>query len=186
MKSALESISATANELLNGAHEIQNSPKMMSVLFKIDARLNASHTRENIVQSSPDTFLAILISHLGFLPISMGNKTESTLLNIAAICVGWLETLGGPIEQIAANIADERIRQRRLFLAKKHSYQMESASVSNDKKIRVLAKMIGKLAAVTSEVERRPNSAETADQLRRRITQVAAVTVAWLESLEAQ
>jgi hypothetical protein len=93
-------------------------------------------------------------------------------------------------------IALERQRQENLFHGGAHHFSVASASVNHDRKLRVITEEIGEVAKEIDLLEAiTKGQRESADsfsnrlkarreKLRKELVQVAAVAVAWLESLE--
>lgn len=88
---------------------------------------------------------------------------------------------------VFALIAQERIRQRELFHQGKITFDVASPIPDANRKLRVLTEEIGAVAQELEKLEaardRRALKFITED-LREELVQVAAVAVAWLESLE--
>jgi NTP pyrophosphatase (non-canonical NTP hydrolase) len=91
------------------------------------------------------------------------------------------------IMQVFARIAQERLRQEELFHAGHHSFTCSSLIADDNRKLRVLMEEVGEVArsidlleglTVKRAIEKELNN------LRDELTQVAAVAVAWLESME--
>ena len=86
-------------------------------------------------------------------------------------------------------IAQERSRQRELFLKGKHLFSCDSPVADANRKLRVLVEEVGEVAEALDALEfqhvsRREKRLRA--HLQDELVQVAAVAVAWLESLEAQ
>lgn len=89
--------------------------------------------------------------------------------------------------EVFARIAAERIRQRELFHAGKLTFDCASPVTDNDRKLRVLTEELGEVAQAIDQLERcgrRAASVFAREDLQTELVQVAAVAVAWLESLE--
>ena len=89
----------------------------------------------------------------------------------------------------------ERLRQKQLLREGRIAFACASPVVSHDRKLRVLAEEIGEVAGAIDRIEnfnplRQPRaelsepSTRARKQLCDELTQVAAVAIAWLESLE--
>lgn len=105
---------------------------------------------------------------------------KSHLQQIAAFAIGWAESFGGlPVFSL---VEAERERQHRMFLAGKHSFNCCFPHIEPKRKARILVEEIGEVANAIDEVEcDRMNECHIKEEL----VHVAAVAVAWLESLEA-
>ncbi|MDE2104379.1 MAG: hypothetical protein KGL39_44485 [Patescibacteria group bacterium] len=80
-------------------------------------------------------------------------------------------------------VADERLRQRALFVAGQITFDVGSPLPDANRKLRVLAEEVGEVAEAIDFLEEK-NCAGRREHLRTELIQVAAVAVAWLESLE--
>ena len=92
----------------------------------------------------------------------------------------------------------ERLNQRALFAGGKLSCAVESPTVSNDAKLRVVTEELGEVAKeidalelLTRERREMPHTfklrrARVQNRLHNELTQLAAVTMAWLEALEVE
>ena len=86
-------------------------------------------------------------------------------------------------------IAQERSRQRMLLLNGTHLFSPDSPVADANRKLRVLVEEVGEVAEVIDRLEFPHTSRREQilrDHLQDELVQVAAVAVAWLESLEAK
>lgn len=86
---------------------------------------------------------------------------------------------------IVMRIADERRRQRQLLITGKISFNCSSPVVDDTRKACVLYEEVGEVAQAVLEWQEKP-CAIRREHLRMELVQVAAVAVAWLESLEGK
>lgn len=148
-------------------------------------------------KTDDDRLLKIQIG-LGFLAgvirANEPREIRSVLQRLAAHATGWVEHLG-ITEDVFALIHAERDRQERLFVVeKKFLFTCASRTASPVRKLRVLVEEVGEVAEAIDKIE----VCEAAPAICRRhlphlrkyfqdeLIQVAAVCVAWLESLEQQ
>ena len=185
MMSALEALCPTARELLAGEiPDVRNSPAMLTVIGRIDQLISNARLRRESA-SDHDEKLANCVGLLG--DIARDERGGMPFLMwIGARVFVWLETFGLAFEEILADVAQERLRQRRLFEDHKLNFRVDSRYVSPSRKLRVLVEEIGEVAEAIDEIEAHPKSPIRRQHLIKELVQVAAVTVAWLESLEAQ
>ena len=93
---------------------------------------------------------------------------------------------------VMARVAKERIRQQELFLAGKFTFTCASKTADDNRKLRVLAEEVGEVAEAIDKLEAAESrgggaaSALRREELHTELVQVAAVAVAWLESMEGQ
>lgn len=92
----------------------------------------------------------------------------------------------------------ERLRQRDHFHSGRHNFSVASPVVSNDRKLRVITEELGevaqeidKLEAITkgrteSDAAFRQRLGQRRGKLQDELTQLVAVGVAWLESMEEE
>ena len=98
-------------------------------------------------------------------------------------CFGWLMALGEkmPFDKINA----ERERQEKLFRTGKILFNVASTTPDVKRKLRVLVEEVGEVAQAIDLLESGHRQTRL-KHLREELVQVAAVCVAWLESLEAK
>lgn len=93
-----------------------------------------------------------------------------------------------PVYQLNKNVMTaiwlERLRQKKLFKDKLLSFDCSSPVVSHDRKLRVATEELGEIAQTIDRLET-SDCAHRREHLKTEITQLAAVCVAWLESMEA-
>lgn len=88
---------------------------------------------------------------------------------------------------VFARIAAERSRQRQLFATRQITFDCASVIPDPNRKLRVLIEEIGEVAQELDRLEAlrdRRGEKFILEDLQDELTQVAAVAVAWLESLE--
>ncbi len=163
--------------------KIYNAPAMMTALDKITARLAQASDREIAGGFNNDLKLAWITARVGEIA-SITNRAEG-VLKVACCAFAWLESLAiGPTD-IIARIADERLRQRELFAARKHHFRVDSPVVDWTRKLRVLVEEVGEVAQEIDNLEASNHSKKLIRQnLQAELVQVAAVAVAWLEAYE--
>ena len=81
-------------------------------------------------------------------------------------------------------IAQERVRQRELYLTGEITFEVASTVPDNNRKLRVLTEEVGEVAEAIDFLEDDDTKVRR-EHLRTELVQVAAVAVAWLEALEA-
>ena len=90
--------------------------------------------------------------------------------------------------EVFAAIARERVRQRELLLAGNITFDVASPIPDDNRKLRVLVEEVGEVAEAMDRLEQNaPNKRQhriARANIREELIQVAAVAVAWLESLE--
>lgn len=89
--------------------------------------------------------------------------------------------------EVFAKIAAERVRQRELFAAGKITFDCASVFPDDNRKLRVLIEAVGEVAQDLDRLEGcRDNRAARFERedFEKDLVQVAAVAVAWLESLQ--
>ena len=86
-------------------------------------------------------------------------------------------------------IAQERVRQQELLRTGKITFTCSSPIVDDNRKLRVLAEEVGEVAEAIDHLEqlnpKSPAAKKQLAHLQTELVQVAAVAVAWLESIEA-
>lgn len=89
-------------------------------------------------------------------------------------------------KRVLQHVVNERQRQMELFHQGKHTFTCSSRIVDDNRKLRVLVKEVGEVAEALDRVEsHKGGNSQPHEDLRDELIQVAAVCVAWLESLEA-
>lgn len=181
MPTLLESISPTSRELLKA-----NDSRTHAVLLRV-----ACHAyRLFALDDGPkhDAHLCEMQGGLGELAAAIRTNRAGgeRLLRIAAYGLGWLEAFKNADEDMLALVLNERERQRQLFRARVHSFQVESPIVDPLRKLRILVEEVGEVADAIDKLESRSSVPFDLrrDHLRDELVQVVAVAVAWLESLE--
>ena len=159
------------------------TPLRMRVLSVLDSHKSRMLASGN---ESHDYKLQQIGTGMGLLANSYSaDITQQTLRSIAAYCFGWLESCGIP--SASFKVAGERDRQislRKQF-PNRYLVDMASATADESRKYRVLIEEVGEVAKAIDKLERRNNS-HYLDHLCDELAQVAAVAVAWLESLEVK
>ena len=145
-----------------------------------------------------DARLLELQKGCGQLAVFIANSSQLLfpvwLERIAAFAAGWAEQIaGGPNRgDIFKLINVERVRQEYLLLKGKHLFTCASQVADPKRKFRVLTEEVGEVAEAIDRleyVEGNINSRilvlqRAISHLMTELIQVAAVAVAWLESLE--
>lgn len=159
--------------------KVKNSPAMMTIFGKITTimRINACYLANHDFNLGRAVIRATSIFH---------ESTSENLLDLAGSINHWLQKLGLSQDEVFERIANERLRQRQLFAERKISFSVSSRIVSAARKFRVLIEEIGEVAQAIDQLEQHPKSKFHRDHLITELVQVAAVAVAWLESLEVQ
>jgi hypothetical protein len=91
--------------------------------------------------------------------------------------------------RVFARIAAERARQKQLFRTGKITFDCASVIPDPNRKLRVLMEEVGEVAQELDRLEQlrdRRGQKFILEDLQTELTQVAAVAVAWLESMEVQ
>ncbi len=172
--------------------KLANSPAMLTMFGKIEANILAGGRfatpyREACDQFNNDARLAWLISATGKIADTMAK--HEPLLHTASIAFAWLETCCGNPADALVLVSDERLRQQRLFAEGKIYFSVASPVPNADRKLRVLVEEIGEVAEAIDRLEGKHTFKvlqRRVVHLRTELVQVAAVCVAWLESLEVQ
>lgn len=88
--------------------------------------------------------------------------------------------------EVMTRIWLERLRQKQLIRDAKIKFDCSSPIVGDDRKLRVLTEELGEVARAIDRVEAPsvPTLEKAKEHLREELTQVAAVTIAWLEALK--
>lgn len=135
---------------------------------------------------SNDTNLAAMTVGLGC--VASGMMIHSAgfheyLERMFGHCLGWLMALGekNPFDKIHA----ERERQEKLFRDGINTFNVASPTPDVKRKLRVLTEEVGEVAKAIDKLER-INCMTNHRNLREELVQVAAVCVAWLESMEGK
>jgi hypothetical protein len=113
--------------------------------------------------------------------------SKNHLHKIFGFTTGWLMLLG--VADVRERITAERERQNALFAEGQIGFNCSSRIVDPARKLRVLTEEIGEVAQAIDLLENpKPFSRVKAVQVnfREELVQVAAVAVAWLESMEAK
>lgn len=119
------------------------------------------------------------------------NALRVQLERVAAYAIGWRIQMDYPArlqhqdtQPAFAAVIAERKRQRQLFKAKKIQFDCASPIVDDKRKARVLIEELGEVAKEVDNIEH--NHRDAHGFLRNELSQVAAVAVAWIESLEVK
>ena len=162
----------------------KNSPVMMDVIFKIQARIEQTQIRGAAQDFSTDTKLAWLVGRVG--NIAQTTRRKDAVLDVTCCAFTWMESLHLSDMDILQRVADERARQRELFTAGKHNFRVDSPVVDWTRKLRVLTEEVGEVAQAIDQLETSPRSKILKRYFLTELIQVAAVGVAWLESMEGK
>lgn len=103
------------------------------------------------------------------------------LANLAAYALLWATAGQKLLVRGCKRIQEERQRQRDLLKAGQIKDDVSSAATDHRRKFRVLLEEVGEVAHALDQIE---HHGLAAGNLTKELTQVAAVCVAWLESLE--
>ena len=115
--------------------------------------------------------------------IRLRHPFNAELERIAAWTIGWAECLAG--KDVCALVHAERDRQIKLFVEGKISFECSSRVADPKRKLRVLVEEVGEVAqALKLREQGKPRPLAATEHLIEGLVQVAAVCVAWLESLE--
>lgn len=155
---------------------------MAKVIGDIRAHMKLLDDRAASRHLDADDQLARLVGRVG--PIASTARRQEAIRRVGAATFAWLEGLHQSPEQIFIQVADERLRQRKLFAAHKLPFRVDSADIGWPLKLRVLAEEIGEVAAAVDHLDAHPQSRKHRNHLVEELIQVAAVAVAWLESFE--
>lgn len=104
------------------------------------------------------------------------------LSNLVAFCLLWLSEGDPNYRRAIGVIANERERQKELFRTGRITFDCASPVPDPRRKFRVLFEECGEVAHAIDQVE---NHNLAASNIKTEVTQVAAVAVAWLESIES-
>ena len=150
---------------------------------EIEAQLRLTNDRAAARDFTMDVRLAWLTGHVG----NVANSTSCAhnLLRVAAVTVAWLEAMDLPAAVIHTCIAEERLRQRRLFADKKLSRATDEPALECWRRLRVLVKGLGGVAAAVDGLETNPRSEIVRNRLMAELVEVAAVAIVWLEAVTA-
>ena len=107
----------------------------------------------------------------------------TALVALAAHVFAWLSPAPGGTRRAMRQVWSERERQRELFREKKISFDVAGPIIDPRRKFRVLAEEVGEVAHALDQIE---NHGMASGNLHMELIQVAAVAVAWLESMEVQ
>jgi len=187
MMSFLEAISPTARTLLNGDRpdrSVKNSPVMMDVIMGVMDLIEKSNDRIAAVDFDLDLKLAWLTGRVGDIAKTMGERRQQAVAHAAGAAFAWLLAMKLPETDVVARIADERLRQRQLFAARKLTFRVDSKAVGDWRKLRALVEELGEVAEAVDQLEAHPRSRQHRAHMLGELVQVAAVCVAWLESYE--
>lgn len=84
------------------------------------------------------------------------------------------------------SVVAERLRQRELLAVGRFKHTCDSREISNFHKLAILTEELGEVAREVFEMhDKNDFSPERKAQLKKELIQVAAVTVAWLETPES-
>ena len=175
----LEAISPTSRVIL-----AENSPAMMDVMHDVFELLKKTKDKAAASDWTIDYKLAWLTGRVG--DIANTTRRRDAVRHAACAAVAWLASQHLSDMDILSRIAEERIRQRKLFAAREHSFRVDSPIVDWTRKLRMLVKEVGGVAAAIDRLEKSPRSKDFKRHFIQELVQVAAVAVAWLESFEVE
>ena len=136
-------------------------------------------------EKSDDDRLCGLVKGTGYLAdcVILKNDPRDLLQRLAAYALGWAELLTAG--DVLALIHAERDRQEMFLKTGKFTFTCASAVADSRRKLRVLVEEVGEVAEAIDILELTKAGRKAAiKHLRDELTQVAAVAVAWLESME--
>jgi hypothetical protein len=172
--------SVPASRSNNGHCGTQVTPRQ-----KVFGRLSL-HQCRLLVRAEKDEDIRLL--HLAFGvgqvsdQIRLRHPLNAELERIAAWTIGWAESLAS--KDVCGLVHAERDRQNALFAEGKLPFTCASRTADAKRKLRVLVEEIGEVAEAIDMLEGSRNTKAAAAHLIDELIQVAAVCVAWLESLE--
>lgn len=163
-----------------------NQPTMLNVFSAILGQLSGGGPRnwayrDSMAIVTEDAKLACLGEAIG--AVARQLEKREPLLHAACIAFAWLESLDFKSAAIVVMIGQERARQRELLNAGKILFDCSSPIVDGGRKYRVLLEELGEVAKAV-DVWEQLETPTNFKQLVAEITQVAAVTVALLETFE--
>jgi hypothetical protein len=153
------------------------------------------------VSSDLDFSLADLTAGVGMLAAQVTNNIthpansfnhRAQLMKIAAHVIGWLESLQAASDtDVFTLIHAERERQEKSFRTGKFLFTCASPTADPKRKLRILTEELGEVAKAIDQLEVAESRNSLAikswrAELKLELIQVAAVAVAWLESLHAE
>lgn len=108
------------------------------------------------------------------------------LVKTGSYVASWLAVKGSTIADLVESTFAERRRQDELLRAGKIFFNCASPIADNRRKFRVLLEEIGEVAEAIDKIEcaSRHERANAEHHLKKELTQVLAVIIAWLESLQ--
>ncbi len=133
--------------------------------------------------------LAVGLGHLSEVVAGKGTILKPHLQRIAGFAAGWAMRLASSSEDICHAIIAERKRQEELFCGRKFNFTCASLTADSFRKLRVLLEEVGEVAQECDALEyakRIDMRLTITKRLVTELVQVAAVCVAWLESLEVK
>lgn len=113
--------------------------------------------------------------------IRLRTLLTDALRDVASFAMIWVEMDTARVAE--PQVKRERERQRQLFRDRKISFDVASLIIDPRRKFRALAEEVGEVAHAIDQIE---NHDMAAGNLHMELIQVAAVAVAWLESMEVQ
>lgn len=167
------------------AKTLFNSPHMAAVFAAVEQQINtggplAVNYRPAAKEFSADDKLGWLGGAIG--QVARDVMPKQALQHVVAIAWVWLESFGIKHLNVAALVSEERIRQQMLLRSGKILFNCASPVVCRGRKFRVLAEELGEVAKAIDDLER--GVKRSAVDLQAELVQVAAVSVAWLESFQ--
>lgn len=190
----LEAISPTARTILKGGRA-RGDAKFDCVMAKCLARINDAGRGYLFVDGDDERLIrlsrwahevgddALLLSHCREEEhrVQCWRNLQFSLRELVAFCLLWL-TPGEPNYRKAIRaIQAERERQKELFREGRIGFDLSSSTPDVRRKFRVLFEECGDVALALDWVE---NNGMAWSNVKVELIHVAAVAVAWLESLE--
>lgn len=163
------------------------APRWSQKQIRIAVELRRSFDNGPVL-GSDDYNLQLVTDQVGALARGMGNGcAKQRLLSMAAFTMRWSIGSGDGLcwDLAWMRVRSERARQGALLASGRITFNCASHIVDPRRKLRVLVEEIGEVAEALDLLEqKRPTAAEAREHLETELIHVAAVCVAWLESLE--
>jgi hypothetical protein len=203
MMSALEAFSPTARALLRHSPKpARKCPFGDIPKGRADVFTAVAHRKERLFatdRATPDVVkFKRLQAMIGNLVMTLGGSINTAnkrqmVVAIGAHCVGWIESKGvlpvGRKGNVFDQIHQERVYQRQLFLDGKIAWDVSNTTVDDDLKLLTIGEEVGEVAEAVETLmlaKRALRQSKCTVHLCCELTQVAAVAVAWLESMEGR
>ena len=178
-------------------HRACDNELRVSIFARLDVGRAAQHVELGFNdQLDSDRKLLGMSKALGWIAAGVETKNRRVLKDelecLLGFTFGWL--MHGGVQMPFDKISDERDRQDRSFVEGKFSFNCASRVADGVRKLRVLMEEVGEVAQAVNDIEEcsvAPNPCRKhLPKLRRHLiselVQVAAVCMAWLESMEVK